>query len=205
MVDCIKKCYFACVKHRSSVNTLKAMDYIKTKAACNYFIEQARSEGRCITPMQAIKLVYFAHAYTLAILDRPLIDDHVEAWKFGAVIPSLYHSLKQFGSDPITAPILDKKKVDYTDWLMNSPEELAKEYPKAIFHTNFSKEEKEVMNSIWALYKDKDAFELSAIIHQPNTPWTQVWEEKGKYAHGAVISDDLIKDYYIRLINTADE
>ena len=205
MVYCIKRYYFAIVKYRNSTNTSKAMDYIKTKAACNYFIEQARSEGRRITPMQAIKLVYFAHAYALAILDKPLIDDHVEAWKFGAVIPSLYHSLKQFGSDPITAPILDTEQVDYIDRLIKSPEELAREYPKAICQTNFSKEETEVMNSIWALYKDKDAFELSAIIHQPNTPWTQVWEEKGKYTHGAIISDALIKDYYTRLINPADE
>ena len=172
------------------------MEYQKTKAACNYFIERAKQEGMHLTPMQAIKLVYFAHGYSLGILDRPLIDDHVEAWKFGAVIPSLYHALKMYGANPIEAPILDNKGIDYWDWITMSPKLLVERYPDAIIRYDFNSDELDILDSVWQVYKGKSGFELSSYIHKPNTPWTKVWEKNGKYTHGAIIDDSLIKSYY---------
>lgn len=176
------------------------MRYQRTKAACNYFINKARSEGLSLTPMQAIKLVYFAHGYCLGLLNHPLIDDHVEAWKFGAVIPSLYHALKKYGSMGIRAPILDDSV--FNDWEWNSipEEELAQKCPSAIISYNFSSEEFDVLDGVWEVYKGKTGIELSSYIHKPDTPWTQVWENGGKYWHGATISDELIKDYYKKKI-----
>ena len=52
--------------------------------------------------MQVIKLVYIAHGWHLAIYDVPLVDDYVQAWQYGPVIPPLYYAFKRFGSGPIT-------------------------------------------------------------------------------------------------------
>src|SRR4051812_24192144 len=71
-------------------------------AVANYFIGRAMQEGKALTPMQVIKLTYLAHAWHLAISSTPLIAATVEAWKFGPVIPSLYRSLKKYGSGTIT-------------------------------------------------------------------------------------------------------
>lgn len=174
------------------------MDFIKTKAACNFFIEKARDEHLSLTPMQAIKLVYFAHGYSLALLDAPLIDDHVEAWKFGAVIPSLYHELKVYGSGKIAFPILDSDKADNLDLILLSQEELRKKYKeKDIARYAFSSRETELMDTVWELYKDKSGLELSALMHRPNTPWDIVYNQKGgKYERGTVISNNLIQEYY---------
>ena len=117
------------------------MEYQKTKAACNFFLDKAKENGYVLTPMQVIKLVYFAHGYNLAILDRPLIDDHVEAWKFGAVIPSLYHSLKIYGSGVIKAPLLNTDNMHYMDVYCMSPYELYKKYPESKITFNFLLEE----------------------------------------------------------------
>jgi uncharacterized phage-associated protein len=43
----------------------------------------------------------------LAINKEPLIDERVEAWNYGPVIPSLYHEFKNFGSGAITLPATD--------------------------------------------------------------------------------------------------
>jgi uncharacterized phage-associated protein len=54
----------------------------------NRFLELAEAEGRSLTPLQLMKLVYIAHGWMLGIHQRPLIKDHIEAWKLGPVIPT---------------------------------------------------------------------------------------------------------------------
>lgn len=50
------------------------------------------------------KLVYYAQAWSLAIYDRPLFDEEIEAWTHGPVVPSLFQNLKLFGFDAIPSP-----------------------------------------------------------------------------------------------------
>ena len=75
-------------------------------AIANYFLERAEREP--ITQMKVQKLVYFAHGWHLGITQKPLINEQVEAWPYGPVIPSLYQDLKRWGADPITEPIKDR-------------------------------------------------------------------------------------------------
>jgi len=74
------------------------------RAVANYFLELAGQEGKPLDPMGIQKLVYFAHGWTLAIYDRPLISQRVEAWDYGPVIRDLYNEFKRFGSSRITEP-----------------------------------------------------------------------------------------------------
>lgn len=60
----------------------------------------ARSGGR-LTPLQVIKLTYIAHGYSLAINGEPLVDEAVEAWRHGPVVPSVYHRAKRCGGGRI--------------------------------------------------------------------------------------------------------
>ena len=52
-----------------------------------------KHDGR-FTPFQLIKLVFILHGRTLAALNQHLIFDRIEAWRYGPVIPVLYHELK---------------------------------------------------------------------------------------------------------------
>src|SRR5215467_7486621 len=72
------------------------------KAVANEFLYLAKEERRPVTPMQLLKLVYFAHGWYLALTGERLIDERVEAWKYGPVVPSIYHEFKRFGNEPIT-------------------------------------------------------------------------------------------------------
>src|ERR1700689_5397887 len=66
-----------------------------------------------LSPMKVQKLVYFAHGWYLALTGgRPMINEPVEAWKFGPVVPSLYYELKKYGETPIT-DLIGATVVDY--------------------------------------------------------------------------------------------
>ena len=70
------------------------------KAIANFLLALDEM-GHALTPMKLQKLVYFSHGWHLAMLNSALIDENVEAWAFGPVIPSLYHEFKEFGNSPI--------------------------------------------------------------------------------------------------------
>ena len=81
-------------------------------AIANYFIELAHKDNIDIRPLKLMKLVYIAHGYILALLDKPTDGaklEKVEAWQYGPVFPSVYYSFKQYGGNPIdkTTTVLD--------------------------------------------------------------------------------------------------
>src|SRR5687767_12203236 len=79
----------------------EAMTY-DPKSIANYFIDLAAAEGKKLTPLQLIKLVYIAHGWYLGLTGKPLINESPQAWQYGPVIPSLYHALKIHGNDAVT-------------------------------------------------------------------------------------------------------
>ena len=68
-------------------------------SVANYLIDLAKKENKNLTQLGLMKRVYIAHGFSLAINKESLLDnrfDKVEAWKYGPVIPSVYHSFKQY-------------------------------------------------------------------------------------------------------------
>lgn len=51
---------------------------------------QDRDSGDLITHLKLQKLVYYAQAWALALLNEPLFDEDLEAWAHGPVARSLY-------------------------------------------------------------------------------------------------------------------
>jgi uncharacterized phage-associated protein len=43
-----------------------------------------------VTAMKLQKIVYYCQAWHLALLDKPLFGDHIEAWAYGPVMPVLF-------------------------------------------------------------------------------------------------------------------
>ena len=76
-------------------------------AVANYLLQLAKEKGIDLQPLKLMKLVYIAHGYMLAVFDRSALNprfDRVEAWRYGPVIPSVYHSFKCYGKDNIDKP-----------------------------------------------------------------------------------------------------
>nr|WP_256351506.1 type II toxin-antitoxin system antitoxin SocA domain-containing protein [Pseudomonas gingeri] len=62
--------------------------------------------------MKQQKLVYYSHGWHAGYTDQPLINEAVETWQYGPVIPSLYHEFKRFGSGEIVKKGTVKKGTD---------------------------------------------------------------------------------------------
>ena len=126
-------------------------------AIANFFLKRAAREGKPITQMKLHKLVFYAHGWTLGILERPLLNETVQAWKYGPVVPSLYYEFLEYGSTPI--------------------DRLATELdPEADLRTE-DKDVLALLERIWQVYGAFSAAQLSAKTHEPGSPWDRTWRE----------------------------
>jgi len=86
-------------------------------AVANYFITKANDEGTELTPMKLIKLVYIAHGWHLGLKNESLIDEGVQAWKYGPVIKSVYDEFKGYKNGQVNRPAyLFNEQMVYTFW-----------------------------------------------------------------------------------------
>lgn len=138
----------------------------------NEFIRLGRQEGKRFTPMQLLKLVYITHGWMLGFFNKPLINENIEAWKYGPVIPALYQAVKRYGGN-----------------------EVAEEIPAA-GHQELTSEEKSVINFVYKKYGELGGIRLSMITHQPGTPWSRIFSHEG---WGDVITNDVIREHYAEL------
>lgn len=117
--------------------------------------------------------------WNLGIGDTPLIDENIQAWRYGPVIRSLYRDLKGYKGN--TIPSL---------------------YHPAFEEGNFEEETEVFLNTIWQYYGKYTGPQLSTITHEDGSPWDIIWNEcGGKYMRGAIIPNALIKDHYKKLID----
>jgi uncharacterized phage-associated protein len=152
-------------------------------AVANYLLRRAWGVGIGLTPMQLLKLVYIAHGWSLAIGDRPLIRDEIEAWAYGPVIRSLYDSVKHYGRDPIAAP-LKTSRVD------SGTSKVREEEPVE----PFTDDERVILDRVVEVYGPLRAYQLSALTHKEGTPWS-----KANALGHATISDPEIAEHFRQL------
>ena len=150
-------------------------------SVANEFIKLSNEQRAEITNMKLAKLMYIAQGLSLALLERPLFeDDKIEAWKYGPVVPSIYHEFKHFKSEPITS----KSVILDSNWAHSSEPELT------------SDDDKKIVQLTWNLYKDSSAEDLVVSTHRPGTPWSLAYNQ-GK---NSVINNRLIKKYYDKFV-----
>ncbi len=157
-------------------------------AVANYFVELAQKESKPITLLGLIKRVYIAHGFSLAIFHKSLLDprfDKVEAWRYGPVIPSVYHSFKQFKANPIT------ENTVVMNW---NAEKCTPE-----FHTPKleDKEAREIVEMVWKRYHSKTDSEMVSLTHHQGTPWDMCYIE-GK---NEIVPDEITEWYYKRIVD----
>lgn len=142
------------------------------RRVADYVLWLADQAGAAVSPMKLQKLVYIAHGWCLGLLGTPLVNEPVKAWKYGPVIPSLYHEFKHFGGSAIS------------------------DIPTCEPDDDFSPQEKSIMAQVWKGYGNRTGLMLSTLTHQAGTPWSATIDNSGQ---GASIPDDIIADHYRQL------
>ncbi|MGH6781286.1 MAG: Panacea domain-containing protein, partial [Sphingomonadaceae bacterium] len=112
----------------------------------------AKAQGRALTPLQLMKLTYIAHGYALGTGAGDLFNSRIEAWKYGPVIPDLYHATKVYGRNPIPLDRVGEGR---------SLQGLAAA----------------IVDRVMAKYGRLDGIALSNLTHRSGTPWSQTYRD----------------------------
>lgn len=143
------------------------------------FVKKGIDEGKFVTQMKLQKLVYFAQGAHLAKYNKALINETFQAWMYGPVIPEIYQDFKLYGSRPIT---------DTSEFI-----------PSSTYSPPFrlDADALDSINYTWGVLKDFSAMSLSNWTHQPNGPWSKVYDPDTK---STPINNKDIKQYFEKLI-----
>ncbi|HWD14178.1 MAG TPA: type II toxin-antitoxin system antitoxin SocA domain-containing protein [Pseudochrobactrum sp.] len=133
----------------------------------NWFIQRAARDGKTLTIMQLLKLVYIAHGWFLETSGSPLIRNRIEAWKHGPVIPDVYNAFRKQGIT-IGSPIND-------------------------FNAGLSYHAESIVEYVYNTYSGLSAGRLSEMTHERNGPWDLATKAYGFFAP---IDNDTILSHY---------
>ena len=148
----------------------------EAKAIANFFLRRQR-----LTQVKLHRIVYFAHGWHLGLDRGPLLDEAVQAWRYGPVVPSLYDEFKWFGPGEI-----EGLAVRRAPGRTYAPEVDPEDSPVL-----------DVLARVWEVYGPLSGARLSAIAQEPGSPWSEVAGESG--GPGRIdIPDELLAAHFRR-------
>jgi uncharacterized phage-associated protein len=137
-----------------------------------------RKAGDSLTNLKLQKLVYYAQAWSVALLNRPLFDEAVEAWAHGPVVESVYQEYKEFGFGVL---------------------------PRSRRRPRFAPQELTILEDVLAVYGEHSAKFLENLTHEEE-PWRAAWGDRAptsRSRHRIPVSG--MRRYYRRLYESRDE
>lgn len=142
------------------------------KAVADFFLNFVHEHGDVLTNLKLQKLVYYAQAWHLALKDKPLFEDEIQAWAHGPVVPSLYGRFKKFRWETIAIQ------------------------PPA---PDFTKAVRGHLIEVFSVYGNYSAWDLERMTHQ-EMPWQKARkglapDDEGKQP----ISHKDMHDFYLKL------
>ena len=140
----------------SAENVAKHFIYLASQSLVG---DKGEREG--ITNLKLQKILYFAQAYFLSKLSRPLFNENIEAWEYGPVVPTVYRKYSKHGSETI----LSEKDED-----------------------TISDEDKVNLKRIWELFGGYSARRLVDIAHA-HSPWKDAYASHNKVISHKSISE----------------
>ncbi|WP_303996262.1 Panacea domain-containing protein [Desulfovibrio piger] len=162
----------------------------KALAVANAIIKIANDAKKPPTQMKLQKLLYFAHGWFLALYGKPLLDETFQAWKYGPVVPSVYHEFKDYGVLPIenegkSLSIISDPSGIHFGWEAPKLKDVLTVQP--------------FLKKIWDVFGKFTGNQLSAMTHEPDTPWTLARSGKPEDEKNIEISNEAISRYFCLL------
>ena len=139
-------------------------------------LRRLKAKNKACTPLQILKMVYIAYGWGLAVLNRKIFHNRIEAWKYGPMIPDLYYTIRHYGRDPIPLNDIDDSKLPEIDGDIIA-----------------------LVDRVVEVYGNYTGIELSGLTRGPKSPWGLARNEY----ENVVIPDELIKAHYERKLEYA--
>lgn len=138
----------------------------------NFFIYLMPNKENELTNLKMNKLLFYAQGHCLQRFSKPLFADEIQAWQYGPVVPSVYHTFKDYRNQPIST------------------------LPKSFDSDKFSEEEKELLVDVARVYGQYTGEALKNLTHKDGSPWSQVYDP---YKRDIRITNDSIKEFFNKL------
>lgn len=119
------------------------------------------------------KLLYYVQAWSLALRNKPMFKENIEAWIHGPVVPVIYRKYKNFGYKPISGVNLD------------------------ICDGCITKDDEELIDAVMDIYSKYDADSLELFSHE-DLPW-----QEARRTNDKVISLESMKSFYKNILKNA--
>jgi uncharacterized phage-associated protein len=133
----------------------------------NYFLSKTiDEEDSKITNLKLQKLLYYAQGFHLALFDKELFNENIEAWMHGPVSPDAYQEFKKFGANIIPC------------------DECEEDFDKI-----FSHDQIELLDEIYDIFGQFSGWKLRDMTHEEPT-----WINNKDTA--SEISKDEMKEYF---------
>jgi uncharacterized phage-associated protein len=150
------------------------MPTVPASQVADYLIRFSQDHGDPISNLKLQKLLYYAQAWHLALYDKPLFQEKIEAWIHGPAVKSVYRVFKDWSWKPITArptkPDLPKRVTKHLDEVME-------------------------------VYGGLSAFDLERLTHSEK-PWQKARGNTPKdESSSAIISHDDMRKFYRSMMN----
>ncbi len=146
---------------------------ISVHHVADYFILKVdRKAGDNMTHLKLQKLLYYAQAWFLAMHDRELFHNPLEAWRHGPVCREIYDRFRQLSWHPIPVSMT-----------LTDPGQLPEEV-------------RDFLEEVWDVYGQFSATKLEELTHQ-ETPWLTA--RAGAFPHhpsDSRITIEMMRDYY---------
>ena len=117
----------------------------------DFFIEKhMKDKEKPIEPIELQKLVYISYGWYWALQKKELFKDEIQAWKYGPVIPAVWHVFRNQGD-----------KIEKPSGMETDPplDEITKK----------------MLDVVYEAYIDQGSSKMISITHAPGTPWSSVY------------------------------
>lgn len=124
------------------------------------------NQGETISNLKLQKMLYYLQGFFIAVFDKKLFEEPIEAWQYGPVVRDVYFHFKEFGQNSIS---LEKNEEIIT----------------------LESEEEALFRDVMEEYGQFSAIKLMNMTHE-ELPWKKTFNESPQ----GEISCELLKEYF---------
>ncbi len=156
----------------------------------NYIIEYSNNKNYEINNLKLQKLLYFVNVRNIVENDVELFSEKMEKWKYGPVVPSVYHEYKRFGAFTIPSSDIVNEYIEFsTDSFANLTDIKIEEYNRnKISNTYIIEDTVDKLSNL-------SAFQLVDITHT-HDPWKKDENHIMHGIQGIKYTNEEIKTYF---------